>query len=577
VEFRILGPLEIVEDGEPLALPTGKAQRALLLYLLLHANEVVSVERLIDAVWPEHAPATAAKIVQGYVSHWRKCVGTRLETRAPGYVLRVEDGELDAARAQALGAEARVAAADRAAALLREALALWRGSPLVDVGYEPFAQPEIARLDELRASLLEQRIDADLRLGRHDDVVGELEALVARHPLRERLRAHLMLALYRSGRQADALAAYGTARRTFVGELGLEPGEELQALQRAILAHDASLDMPVRGDRPARPRRRPRRRTLAAAAALLVLGAAAAAAFTLHDGDARTVAVLPNSVAVVDPERNVVVANVPVGVRPTALATTGDAVWVANADDGTVTKIDARTRKPVATIGIGGDVSDLAVGFGSVWVADGNAGTVTRIDPHQNLVTRTLSFGRSDPLVPEPVFLVAIGGGVVWVSRGDELLRIDPRTNDVVTRRPVPPAYGLTVAGDDVWATTFTEQLLRLDARTGEQTAAQQFASFIFSPVVGGGWLWASLGGSDLAYFDPETAALVGTIPLHGRSPAVTWGDGAVWICDDLNHRLLRVERDTNRITASIRLVGAPADVVTGHGLVWVAVQAPIG
>jgi DNA-binding SARP family transcriptional activator len=245
MDFRLLGPLEVIERDRPLALG-GVKQRSLLAILLLEANELVSTDRLIDQLWGATPPATCAKSIQVYVSRLRKELGDgRLATRAPGYVLRVEPSELDLARFEQLAAEARRASPETAARKLREALALWRGPPLADLAYEPFAQAEIARLEEMRLAVLEQRIDADLALGRHADLVGELEALIARHPLREGLRAQLMLALYRSARQAEALDAYRQARRELDEELGLEPSERLKLLEQAILRHDPELELPA--------------------------------------------------------------------------------------------------------------------------------------------------------------------------------------------------------------------------------------------------------------------------------------------------------------------------------------------
>jgi len=244
LEFRLLGPLEVVDGDRTLALGAGQ-QRALFAMLLLHANEVVSADRLIDALWGAAPPATAAKTVQVYVSRLRKVLGDgRLVTLAPGYALRVERSEIDLGRFEQLVGEAARSDPERAMRTLRDALSLWRGPALADLAYESFAQPEIARLEELRWSALEQRIDVDLAAGRHADLVGELRALVAQHPLRERLRAQLMLALYRSGRQAEALSAYRQAQRELADRLGLDPSEELKRLEEAILRQDPALDAP---------------------------------------------------------------------------------------------------------------------------------------------------------------------------------------------------------------------------------------------------------------------------------------------------------------------------------------------
>jgi predicted ATPase/DNA-binding SARP family transcriptional activator len=234
MEFRILGPLEVLDNGRIVDVGAAK-QRALLAVLLLNANRVVSTDSLIEALWGERPPATAQKALQVYVSQLRKAVGRdRILTRTPGYELGVEPGELDLERVETLVADGR----------LEQALAVWRGTPLAEFAYEPFAQAEIARLEELRLTCLEQRIEGDLTDGRHAALVGELEALVREHPLRERLRAQLMLALYRSGRQAEALDAYQAGRTLLSDELGLEPGADLKELQRAILEHDPGLAPP---------------------------------------------------------------------------------------------------------------------------------------------------------------------------------------------------------------------------------------------------------------------------------------------------------------------------------------------
>jgi DNA-binding SARP family transcriptional activator/class 3 adenylate cyclase len=266
MEFRILCPLEALDEGRRVALG-GSRQRALLAVLLLHANETLTTDRLIDALWGERPPAAAAKTVQVSISRLRKALAARggdasagvVVTREGGYALELEPERLDAHRFERLVARGRGELAagrpERAAAALEEALSLWRGPPLGDLAYEPFAQREIARLDDLRVAAREQLIEARLALGHHAEVVAELEALIAEHPYRERLRAQLMLALYRCDRQADALQAYQDARRTLVEELGIEPGERLRGLERAILAQDPALAAPLgRGDGDAAPR-----------------------------------------------------------------------------------------------------------------------------------------------------------------------------------------------------------------------------------------------------------------------------------------------------------------------------------
>jgi DNA-binding SARP family transcriptional activator len=245
MEFRILGPLEVWDGGCEVSLG-GPKPRALLAVLLLHPNEVVAADRLIDELWGEETPERAAAALRVNVSRLRKALPQDvLTTRSPGYVLRVEPEELDLHRFERLVDEgrslfARGLAAD-ASNRLREALSLWRGAALADFVYESFAQTAIARLEEIRLAAVELRIDADLVLGRHNELVGELEALVAEHPLRERLRRYLMTALYRSGRQAEALDAYKDARRALVDELGIEPSGALQELERAILRQDPAL------------------------------------------------------------------------------------------------------------------------------------------------------------------------------------------------------------------------------------------------------------------------------------------------------------------------------------------------
>ena len=262
MDFLILGPLEVTASGRALELGAAK-QRALLAVLLLRPNQAVSATRIIDELWGESPIASAAKVVQGYVSGLRKVLGADvIVTTAGGYLVRLDPQHLDSARFEALAAEGQACLQDepaRAGERLREALALWRGRPLEGIVLESVAASEAERLEELRLAVLEQRVEADLALGR-DGLVGELQALVDAHPYRERMRAHLMLALYRSGRQAEALAAYRDTRTLLAEELGLEPSAELQRLERQMLMQAPELDAPERPSAaapPPPPRREP--------------------------------------------------------------------------------------------------------------------------------------------------------------------------------------------------------------------------------------------------------------------------------------------------------------------------------
>ena len=245
LEFRILGPLE-VWDGEKALQLGGQRQRAVLAVLAMHVGEVVPSERLITYLWGESPPPTAATSLQNAVSQLRKALGADVvETRTPGYALNAERDAVDARRFERLLSEARSADADHRIRLVRDALELWRGPALGEFAYESFAQTEAARLEELRLTAIEERIEAELELGSAAELVGELEAIVREHPLRERPRGQLMLALYRSGRQAEALQAYQDARRMLVEELGIEPTPALQQLHASILRQESALQPQV--------------------------------------------------------------------------------------------------------------------------------------------------------------------------------------------------------------------------------------------------------------------------------------------------------------------------------------------
>jgi YVTN family beta-propeller protein len=571
MRYLILGPLEVRNGETDVALPGGQ-QRKLLAILLLHSGEAVSSDRLIDELWDGKPPETAAKALQGYVSSLRKQLGPEtVETVGAGYRLKVAPEDLDSHRFAELLAEARPLERAPAAEKLREALALWRGPALADFAYDDFARNEIDRLEELRLSAIERRIDLELALGHHEDLVPELEALVRAHPLREHLSAELMLALYRSGRQADALRLYGDARRMLRDELGLEPSEELQRLQRSILEHDDSVEAPPP---PIVERVLRRPGWIVLIGAVLLAGAIAAAAFELTR-ESTAVAALPDSVAAIDPATNRVVADIPVGQRPDAIAYGLGSLWVANGDSGTVTRIDPRSKRPVATIGIGGDVADLAVGFGSVWVADGNAGTVTQINRRN--APYSIQFGAQNPLQPKPIFSIATGAGYVWATREDGIVRIDPTTYRKQAWLSTAPATGVAVGSGRIWVTTADERILRYSAsgRDARPTQEIQTPAIPIDPVLAGGKLWAIVPPSpyhELWRIDPDSGTSlqtqVGNFPV-----SAAWDRGSMWVANQRGRVVVRIRPGRLSPVARIPLEGDPAAVASGDGLVWVAVD----
>jgi YVTN family beta-propeller protein len=571
LEFRILGPFEVVDADRPLSLG-GPRQRALLAILLLHRGHVVSSDRLIDELWGERAPATAAKTLQGYVSHLRKALGDGvLLTRGGGYTLLAE--RVDADRFEALVEEARGADARRARELLGAALALWRGDPLGDLAYEPFAATETARLEEARLGALEDRLDADLALGRHRAVAAELEALVAEHPSRERLLAQLMLALYRSGRQADALEAYRRGRRALHDELGLEPAPELRALEQRILTHDPGL-APRAPSMRAGPRRRP---LLALGGALMLAAAIAAALVELAGGTTDRLRAVPNSVAVIDSRSDRVLADVPVGARPGALTFGSGSLWVANQDDQTVSRVDPRTLQTLRALPAPAPPTALAATPGAVWVAGSIPGStsaaVARIDPLFDAVRRPVRLGNAAPGLPT---VAAAGGGALWVAPyGGTLERLDPGTGRVVAQLdPNAAPTGIAVGAGGVWLTDAdADDVTRID-RTGfrRSVAVGDAPSGI---AIGYGAVWVADTADDaVVRIDPDEPAVVTTIPVGAAPAGVATGAGSVWVADSGDGTVTRIDPRTNRPRAPIAVGGSPAEIDVVGRRAWVTVDS---
>ena len=598
MEFRILGPLEVREGGAPLEIGAGK-QRALLAVLLLQAGTAVPVERLIDALWDENPPASAVNSVHVYVSQLRKLLGPRLVTRAHGYALELEPGELDAQRFLGLLAESRERLAggdpDGAAALLRDGFALWRGPPLADFAYERFAQAEVRRLEDMRLVATEERIEADLQRGLDSELVPELELLAAEHPLRERLRGQLMLALYRSGRQAEALAAFRTGRDAMIEDVGLDPAPALKELQAAILRQDPRLDGGEHVRERVLPGRGRRGPLLVAAGGALLLAAIGSAAVALTDGERRgeLTSVAANSVAVIDPDTDRIVADIPVGGTPSSISMGEGGVWVLNADDRTLSRIEPGSLTVDKTVAAEREPTDLAVGAGAVWVGSGAeaAGSevygsfvpvgLARMDAGMGVVDARLKLPRpgSGPGALARRWpgqrQIAVGGGDLWaIDANGGISRFDARTNRLAGTTRGLSAASLAADGDGVWVATTDTRLLRIAGGSTEVSQEVKLATFSLGGIAAGaGALWAvdPLAGT-LWRIDPATSVVTATIPVGTGAFAVAFGEGAVWVVNTLDGSVLRVDPASDRVVARIPVGGTPREIAVGHGRVWITI-----
>jgi YVTN family beta-propeller protein len=863
MRFGVLGPLEVEADQGPVVVG-GQKERLLLALLLTRPNRVVPVEALIRGLWGEQPPPTAAKTLQSHVMRLRRALepgrgrgaaGEVLVTREPGYLLRVPPGMLDAARFEELTDTARHAlasgAADAAASTLRAALGLWRGQAFEEFLDSDFAAAEADRLGELRLVALEDRLEADLRLGRHREVVAELEGLVREQPLRERLWAQLMLALYRSGRQADALLAYQRARSTLVEELGIDPGAELRRLQAAVLGQDPGLDLqalaeaglawelpealqpvgPVFAGRAAElawlraawtratqdkgglalvagrqgigktrlatelarevheqggrvlygrcaaaaadplqpfaqalagggmslqelpvpgPGRSPAAigqgladllagrsdravllvlddlhvaqasalEALAAVAAasatrrLLVLGvyrqeaatpglaalverldptgagrrrlgpfdrdevaqvlslyqseqaALAAARAVLKDtggvpllvyqaaGDraeaqaasqvqetatqtagsrshlrldqakladdvvdlrgsggwrrvvparlrrsgwrlavagiavavlvstalvaarianrgAGVAAIASNSLGLIGAKSNALVGQVPLEVRSGQVAAGEGAVWVSNAEQATVWRVDAAARRVVQPILVGRDPAGVAAGGGAVWVANSGDRSVSWINPATNTVVKTIPVGNGPTGI-------ALGDRAVWVANSldNSVSRINAKTGKVVAAIGVGGTpKGVAVGLGAVWVSNATDGTVsRISPSSNTVVRSIPVGNGPRAIAVGAGAVWVANGlDGTISRIDPASDTVVATVGVGAGPSAVAVGPGAVWAASEVRGTLTRLNPDTNTVVRTINVGSAPAGAaVAGDGL-WVA------
>jgi YVTN family beta-propeller protein len=611
VEFGILGPLEVRVSGRAVPLG-GPRQRAVLALLLLEANRVVSMDRLAEDVWGGDPPEGWATTLQTYVFHLRQALepgrsrgaaGGVLVTTGRGYLLRVDREHLDGALFQD-GFTAGRAALEagryaEAAETLRQALDLWRSPVLADLADYAFTRPEAAQLEELRLAALEARIDADLALGRHDALTAELERLVAEHPLRERLHAQLMLALYRCGRQAEALAAYRRVRDLLADELGIDPGEPLERLHAAVLAHDRALDWtapPALADgqraeagasvgaratspAPGSPRRAAAGRGELAGARrrgwrLLAVGSAlAVAAAVCIVAVARPWAGEPaglpaNSVSLIDSGGRVGAA-VSVGT-PAGLAYGAGSVWAVDSTGGTVSRINPATHAVVQQIPVGSDPVAVTVTGQDVWVANSGDGTVSRINAAADTMVQTIPVGNV------PVAIVGGPSGVWVANQGDGTVdRISPVTG-AVTMRNIPVGGlpdGIAVGPHAVWVANGQDgTVTRIDPVTGQPSGPMPVGAGPTGIAVTPAAVWVA-NSLDLTVsrLDPATGRVTATIGVGDGPGALAAARGGVWVSDEFGATLDLIDPGTNRVSRVISVGSSPQGIVAAGSGVWVA------
>ena len=596
-EFRILGPLEVRLDGGPVQIG-GPRQRALLAMLLLSANRVVSRDRLIDELLPDAAAGTANHQLRVQVSRLRRALGApdRLLTCAPGYALQVEPGELDLERFEHLLAEGdsalRARRFEAAAHAFRQAESLWRGRPLADLEFEPFARIDVERLAELRLAATEKRIETELALGRHAMLVPELEAHVAEHPMREQLRAQLMLALYRSGRQADALAAYRMGRELMSEELALEPSPALRQLEQSILCQEVGLELSDAGggslatevqeqprargaevaaeldDRPSSAGARSRRAATVGLALLVAVVAIIAVASVLLLRGSRALTASANSLAALDTASGKLAADVAAGGHLGGIAAGAGAIWATDTADAQLLEINPASRG-VQRIPVGRGPTGVTVGGGEVWVVNQLDRTVSEVNPHALRQVASFQVGNGADGI-------AFGDGSAWVANviDDTISRVDPATGNVSTIPLAGQPSGVTVGPEGVWvASASTGQLLLINPHTNAVDQEKEIGGTPAGVAVGGGSVWvANADEQAVSRFDPGSGTVtnvnVGKAPL-----GVAYGDGAAWAANTLDGTIARIDPRSN----SVRLVhvgAAPSAVAVEGKRLWMTVLA---
>lgn len=594
----MLGPIEVLIDGRPVALGAG-TELALVACLAWHANRPMSTDAIVDALWGEHPPPSAREMVRTYVARARRRLGDALQHRPAGYVLEVAPDAIDAVSFERLCARGIQQHAEgdpgAAAATLTRALALWRQVPAPELDSLARAQHDIARLEALRLTAVETHAEAELAVGDAARLVPELEGLVQAHPYRERLRRALMLALYRCGRQAEALECYLDGRRLLVEEVGIEPGRELQALQRAILNQDPTLDMPVPapatgastrepvateppGPEPLEPElgaRRGRRGWPRLAGGVAGLATLAVALLIARDLTARTDAgslrIGRETLALIDPATGATLRTQAVTGVPGPIAVGTRAAWVGDGQNRSVITVSPDSLKTIGIAQLGVFPYQLATDGATTWAGDGFYGTITPVDQRG----RESSTFRPESRATGRLAL-AYGAGALWVGSQDgALTEIDPRTERVMAvLQHTGDPEALAVGAGSVWvAEAGQDDVRQVDAVTHRVTRSIPIGGAPSDVAIGDGSVWAITPSESRVWrIDQSTGAVTAAIDVAPQSSLITVIDDRVWV-GSATGALQRLDPDQNAVAQTLQLDGPVGGIAPGNHHLWISVR----
>jgi YVTN family beta-propeller protein len=592
IELRLLGHLEVLADGQLVQVPRG-LERAVLAMLAINAGRPVSIDRLTDQLWEGEPPQNAAKSVQIYVSRLRKSLGNEhIETTTAGYMLRLDPGAIDIARFEALLDDGKDALEREnfaeAKRTLSNALALWRGDALGDFRFATFAQDEIRRLEELRNIAEADYVDAQLALGDADGAVPRLRRLIGAQPLWERPRAQLMLALYRLGRQAEALELYRASRADLDRELGIEPSADLVELHRRILNKDPTLGPSRRSPRIAVEARRVAPLVLAGGA--LLAGAAVAAAFLFARGgeDLALATITPNSLGAIDPKSNELVMQVPVGSSPTAVGVGRSGVWVADGARQELVLIDPSSGKIRRRVPLAATPTQLAVGPDAVWVTNPlniDEGLLTRVDVRTGASARVPVRTEyvADLFAPATPNVAALDGRAVWTNTlHGQLVRVLNGERESFDLGSGHSIDGLAVGAGSIWiASSVDDTVLRFDRQRGKlagspirvnselgtRAAAPAAVAYGYDAV----WVANALANT-VTRIEPDTNSVAATMRVGLRPTAIAVGEGGIWVLNSGDGTVSHIDPEKNKVVARTSVGRSVTGIAAGAGRVWVTV-----